>query len=59
MRLAMMIQKTNSFESIMTMPMTLAPSTFRMPISFVRLSAMKEASPKRPRQAITMATPEK
>src|SRR5687768_18325235 len=33
-----------------------APSTFRMPISFVRCSATKEAKPNNPRQLINMAS---
>ena len=41
------------------MPETDAPSTFRRPISRVRCSAVKEASPSRPRHAMKTASIEK
>src|SRR3954468_967629 len=43
------------FDSIATIFITEAPSTFRTPISFVRWEAVNVASPKRPRQEIKMA----
>ena len=46
---------TNSFESKTTIPVTLAPSALRMPISFVRCSAAKVANPSKPKQQITTA----
>ena len=55
MRLAMMTQTVNDFESIKTILLMLAPRVFRTPISFTFCWAMKMASPKRPRQAITTA----
>jgi len=36
-------------------PVTVAPRTFRIPISFVLASTVYDANPKRPRQAMTMA----
>ena len=44
-----------SFESSDTIPVTLAPSTFLTPISFVRCSALNVAKPNKPRQEIRMA----
>src|SRR3546814_7700709 len=45
-----------SFESKDTTPPTEAPNAFRMPISFVRCSAVNAVKPKRPRQEIKMAS---
>ena len=45
----------NSVESNRHKLMTLAPSTFRMPISFVLCSATKLAIPNKPKQEIKMA----
>jgi hypothetical protein len=45
-----------SFENKITMLATLAPSTLRTPISFVRCSALNVASPNKPRHEIRMAT---
>jgi hypothetical protein len=44
-----------SFESILTIPVTEAPSTLRIPISFVFCSAVKVTRPNKPRQEINMA----
>ena len=44
-----------SFESNATMLVTLAPNTFRTPISFMRCSALKVANPNKPKQEIKMA----
>jgi hypothetical protein len=44
-----------SFESKITKLATEAPITLRMPISFVRCSAIKAANPNKPRQVITIA----
>ena len=45
-----------SFDNNCTMPVTLEPSTLRIPISLLRCSALNAARPNRPRQEITMAT---
>jgi hypothetical protein len=39
-----------------TIPEALAPSTFRIPISFFFCSAENETSPKSPRQAMMIAS---
>ena len=38
------------------MPATLAPNTFRTPISFVRCAATNEANPNKPRQEMAIAS---
>jgi len=53
----LMIKSTiNSFESNNQTSDTDAPSTLRMPISFVRCYAMYAARPNNPRQEIKMAS---
>ena len=47
---------TNSFASNPVSPVTEAPSTLRMPISFVRRSAVYAAKPNKPRQEIKIAS---
>ena len=49
MTAAMTTNRIYSLESIKTIPCTEAPSTFRTPISFVRLSAVYAARPNSPR----------
>jgi hypothetical protein len=44
-----------SLQSMTTIPYTVAPITFRTPISLVRLSVVNEARPKSPRQEIKIA----
>jgi penicillin V acylase-like amidase (Ntn superfamily) len=44
-----------SLESIFHTLNTVAPNTFRTPISFVRCSATKEVNPKSPKQLIKIA----
>ena len=44
-----------SFDSSETKLCTDAPSTFLIPISFIRCCVVKEAKPKRPRQEINIA----
>src|ERR1700712_5738127 len=51
------ISHTKSFDSIFQRLKTVAPSTFRTPISLARCPAIKEASPKRPRQEMRMVSP--
>src|SRR4030095_16881915 len=46
---------TKSFDSIAVIPLTLAPSTLRMPISLLRCSAMNADKANKPRQAIMIA----
>ncbi len=46
---------TKSLESNCQRLSTLAPKTFRTPISLTRCSAVKEARPKSPRQEMKMA----
>src|SRR3954462_12448435 len=41
-----------SFDSSPTMPAVLAPSTLRIPISFMRCSTLKVVRPNKPRQEI-------
>src|SRR5690606_7042589 len=53
---AITVNTTKSFDNIFHKFATLAPSTFRMPISLVRCSATKDARPKRPRHEIKMAS---
>ena len=53
--LAMKTSIINSETSIVIMPVTEAPRTFRIPISFVLCSTVKEAKPNNPRQATKMA----
>ncbi len=48
----------NSFDSSCTRLFMLAPKTLRMPISFVRCSAIKVERPNKPRQAIRIASTE-
>src|SRR6478672_2449058 len=48
-----------SFESKPTIPETLAPSTFRIPISFTFRSTTKVDNPNKPRHAIRSDNPEK
>ncbi len=55
----MMTRIMNSRESRRMMLGTVAPRVLRMPISLVRTSTVKEAKPKRPRQATMMARLEK
>ncbi len=59
MTMAISTSFRKSLESSVTMLATLAPNTLRTPISLVRCSAVKVARPKRPRQEIRMAIPEK
>src|SRR5687768_322673 len=47
---------TKSCDNILHKLVTDAPITFRMPISFVRCSATKEANANNPRQEIKMAS---
>src|SRR6185312_11281663 len=47
---------TKSFDSNFQRLNTVAPSTFRTPISLTRCSAMKEARPNNPRQEIKTAS---
>lgn len=54
-RLDITIILTYSTDNMATIAETLAPRTFRMPISFVRRSAEYADSPKRPNDAITTA----
>src|SRR5882762_910749 len=56
---AMTINFKKSFESKMTISSTDAPMTFRIPISFIRCSAVKVANPNSPRQEMKIATTEK
>src|ERR1700759_1950341 len=48
-----------SFERRLTIPETLAPSTLRMPISFIFLSTTKVDKPNKPRHAISSDNAEK
>lgn len=59
MALATTTHMTNSFDISITMPEIEAPSTFLMPISLVRCSAVNAARPKRPRQPTKIAITEK
>ncbi len=52
---AMNTIRMKSLDNNATIPATEAPSTFRMPISFIRCSAAKAESPNNPKQAIRMA----
>ena len=54
-RVATITSIIKSFESSIITDEMVAPKVFRMPISFVRCSAAKEASPKSPRQATNTA----
>ena len=54
-RSAIRISFRKSFDNSVAIAASLAPSTLRMPISFVRDSAEKVASPNKPRHAIRMA----
>src|ERR1700730_12670812 len=47
--------ETKSFDNILHRLKTLAPKTFRTPISLVRCSATKEANPNNPKQEMNMA----
>src|SRR5688572_23320854 len=49
----------NPYDNIEVMERTLAPRTFRMPISFTRCSALNAASAKRPMLPINIAMPVK
>jgi len=44
-----------SLKSIITISLTVAPKTFRTPISFVLFSALNEARPNNPKQAMNIA----
>src|SRR5690606_22149868 len=55
-RFATMISAAYSFSTSFSSEPVVAPITLRMPISFVFWSALKDASPYRPRHAITIAT---
>ena len=55
MAIEMITSATKSFDNIFHSEKIEAPNTFRTPISFVRCSATKDASPNRPRQLIKMA----
>src|SRR5664279_1653736 len=46
---------TKSFDKSWTIPLTLAPSTLRMPISLLLCSALNEASPNKPSEDIKIA----
>jgi hypothetical protein len=48
-----------SFDSIVVILWTLAPNTFRIPISLVLCSAMKADKANKPRQAMIIASTEK
>src|SRR5690349_16854017 len=52
---AITISFRKSFDSSATIAASLAPSTLRIPISFVRVSAENVASPNKPRQAMSIA----
>jgi len=58
-RIAISTSFTKSRDSIAVIPVTEAPNTLRIPISFVLNSAIYDASPSKPRQDIKMANPEK
>ena len=45
----------NSLYNIFKIPITDAPNTLRIPISFFRCKAVKDASPNNPRQATKIA----
>ena len=47
----------NSADNIFIIPVTEAPNTLRMPISLMRFSIVKDASPARPMQQIKIARP--
>ncbi len=55
-RLAAITGRRKSLFIIKTISFSLAPITFRMPISFVRCSAVKAANPNKPRQAIKITS---
>ena len=50
---------TNSLDKKQTIPEIEAPSTLRIPISFVFCSAVNEVNPNKPRQAMHIAIREK
>ena len=54
MTLDIITNRKKSFERITVISETLAPKTFRIPISFVRCSAANDARAKRPRHAMTI-----
>lgn len=56
-RLAMPTHIRKSFERMATIPDMDDPNILRIPISLVRCWAIKEARPKRPKQAINTANP--
>lgn len=49
------ISFTKSFDNIVVMPCTLAPNTFRIPISLRRCAAIKAGGANNPKQAMMMA----
>src|SRR5215203_5193095 len=53
--MAIMISFTKSFDNMAVMFLILAPNTFRIPISFVRCSAINAESANKPRQAMIIA----
>ncbi len=55
-RQEMITNTMNSFDNNFHRLNTDAPTTFLIPISFVRCSATKDARPKRPRQEIKTAS---
>ncbi|MNY72025.1 hypothetical protein D3C86_2104850 [compost metagenome] len=57
--MAIRISFMKSLDSNVVMLRTVAPSTFRMPISLVRCSVVNDVKPSNPRHDITMATPAK
>ena len=59
MAIATMTTFVKSEDNRYTMPNELEPSTFLIPISFKRRSAVNAARPNKPRQEITIASPAK
>ncbi len=56
MSIEIMISRIKSFDNITITLLTDAPKTFRIPISFVRTSALKVASPNNPRHEMIIAS---